>query len=78
MQLVCVCISHSMSMCVVLIVVLLICGCINCTLIFKISRMHTYRLCAYISVWEGGGCGAAWGGVVMWVGKREKEMDVWV
>ena len=44
-----------------------------CTLIFKISRMHTYRLC----VWEGGGCEAGWGGVVMWVCKREKEIDVW-
>ena len=44
-----------------------------CTLIFKISRMHTYRLCVYICVWEGGGCGAGWGGVVTWVCKREKD-----
>ena len=55
MQLVCVC----MSMCVVLIVVLLICGCIICTLIFKISRMHIYQLCVYMCV----GGGRVWGGL---------------
>ena len=33
-------------------------------------------MCVYICVWEGGGAG--WGGLVMWVCKREKEMDVWV
>ena len=49
-----------------------------CTLIFKISRMHTYQLCVHICVWEVGGCGVGWGGVVMWVCKREKEIYVWV
>ena len=29
-------------------------------------------------MWEGGGCGAGWGGIVMWVCKREKDIDVWV
>ena len=48
-----------------------------CTIMFKISRMHTYRLCAYVCV-GGGRCLTGWGGVVMWVCKREKEIDVWV
>ena len=26
----------------------------------------------------GGGCGAGWGGIVMWVCKQKKEIDVWV
>ena len=49
-----------------------------CTLIFKIIKcIHTG--CMYIiCVWEGGGCGAGWGGIVLWVCKREKEIDVWV
>ena len=48
-----------------------------CTLIFKIIRMHTHRLCVYVCG-RGGGCGAGWGGIVMWMCKREKEIDVWV
>ena len=47
-----------------------------CTLIFKINRMHTCIPVVCICVWEGGGCGVGWGGVVMWVCKR--EIDVWV
>ena len=43
-----------------------------CTLILLISRMHT---CIPV-VWEGGGCGVCWGGVVMWVCKQ--GIDVWV
>ena len=43
--------------------------------------MHTYRLYVYnmcVGGGEGGGCGAGWGGIVLWVCKREKEIDVWV
>ena len=48
-----------------------------CTLIFKISRMHTCIpvVCVYIYVWEGGGCGVVCGGV-MWVCKQEIDVQV--
>ena len=37
----------------------------TCTLMFKISRMHTCIpvVCIYVCV-GGGGCGMGWGGVV--------------
>ena len=59
MQLVCAC-GY-----VCCFVVLLICGCIFCTLIFKIGRVHTCIPDVCICVWEGGGCGVGWGGVVI-------------
>ena len=51
-----------------------------CTPIFKINRMHTCILvaCIYIYVWEGGGYGVGWGGVVMWVCKRDIDIRVCV
>ena len=52
------------GMCVVLIVVLLICVC-----------FYLYG-CVYICVWEGGGCGVGWGGIVMWVCKQESDVQV--
>ena len=49
-----------------------------CTLIFKISRMHTCIpvVCVYIYiyVWGGGGCGLGWGDVVMCVCVSERKM----
>ena len=30
----------------------------------------------YICVWEGGGCGVGWGGIVMWVCKQEIDVQV--
>ena len=35
-----------------------------------------YTGCVYICVWEGGGCGLGWGGVVMWVCKQEVDVRV--
>ena len=42
-----------------------------CTLIFKISRMHTCIrvVCIYV-------CGLGWRGVVMWVCKQEIDVHV--
>ena len=37
-----------------------------------------YTGCVYICVWEGGGCGVGWGGVVMWVCKQEIDVRVFV
>ena len=56
-----------------LIVVLLICGCI-CTLIFKIIRMHTYRLCVYIMC-VGGGRVLGGLGRYCYVGVQARERD---
>ena len=36
-----------------------------------------YTGCVYICLWEGVGCGLGWGGVVMWVCKREIDVQVW-
>ena len=47
-----------------------------CTLIFKISRMHTCILVVCPCVWEGGGCGVGWGGGVMWVCKQEIDVQM--
>ena len=35
-----------------------------------------YTGCVYICVWEGGGCGLGWGGVVMRVCKQEINVRV--
>ena len=40
-----------------------------CTLIFLISRLHTFILVACTCVWEGGGA-------VMWLCKQETEVRV--
>ena len=45
--------------------------------IFKISRMHTCIPVVCICVWEGGGCGVGWGGI-MWVCKQEIDVRVCV
>ena len=63
------------GMCVVLIVVLLICGCFYLYINF-LSRMHTCIPVVYICVWEGGGCEVDWGGIVMWVCKQEIDVQV--
>ena len=54
-----------------------------CTLIFKISRMHTcvVVVCIDINICVGGGgrgegVGGGWGGVVMWVCKQEIDVRV--
>ena len=64
-------------MCVVLIVVLLICGCIYLYIDFKISRMHScipvVCVCVYIYIYiymcVCGGGGVGGGRVLGWVGE---------
>ena len=59
MQLVCGC--GYVIMCVVLIVVLLICGCIYLYINFS-NKQNAYMLVVRVCVW-------GWGGVVRWVCK---------
>ena len=63
------------GMCVVLIVVLLTCGCFYLYIIF-LSRLHTCIPDVCIYVCGRGECGVGWGGVVMWVCKQDIDVRV--